>query len=121
MDLRARVMAAVDEGEPTLEVAARFGVHDSWVRKLKRRRKRTGSIAPHPHGGGPERKIDAATERRLRALVCANNDATLEELRAGLAKEGKSVSITSIWRALARLGLTLKKKHSTRPSATPVE
>ena len=121
MDLRARVMAAVDEGESTLEVAARFGVHDSWVRKLKRRRKRTGSIAARPHAGGPERTIDAAAERRLRALISASNDATLEELRAALAREGVSASITSVWRALTRLGLTLKKKHSTRRSATPAE
>ena len=109
MDLRERVVAALDEGESSLEVAARMGVHDSWVRKLRRRRERTGSIAPSPHGGGRERKVDSVAEQTLRAAVDKRNDATLEELRVELASNGKQVSITSVWRALERMGLTLKK------------
>jgi transposase len=112
MDLRERVVMALDEGESSLEVAARFGVHDSWVRKLKRRRERTGSIAPSPHGGGCERKVDLATEQQLRVAVDECNDATLEELRQRLAVCGRHVSLTSVWRALSRMGLTLKKNSA---------
>lgn len=109
MDLRERVMAALDEGESSLEVAARLGVHDSWVRKLRRRRERTGTIAPSPHGGGPERVLDGDGVQTLRDALEAHNDATLEELRQELAKRGRRVSLTSVWRALVRLGMTLKK------------
>src|SRR5712672_878709 len=112
MDLRERVMAALEEGESSLEVAARMGVHDSWVRKLRRRRDRTGTIAPAAHGGGRERKLDSGCEQVLRAALDARNDATLEELRQELAHSGKYVSITSVWRALARLGITLKKNSA---------
>ncbi len=65
-----------------------MGVHDSWVRKLRRRRERTGTIAPSPHGGGRERVLDGEGERRLREALEARNDATLEELRQELAKGG---------------------------------
>jgi len=112
MDLRERVVAALDEGESSLEVAARMGVHDSWVRKLRRRRDRTGTIAPAPHGGGRGRKLDPMCEQALRAALDARNDATLEELRQELARMGKHVSITSVWRGLARLGITLKKNSA---------
>lgn len=112
MDLRERVIAALDEGESSLEVAARLGVHDSWVRKLKRRRERTGSIAPSPHGGGRERKLAGAGEQMLRAALEERNDATLEELRRHLADKGMRVSLVSIWRALVRLGVTLKKNSA---------
>ena len=112
MDLRERVIAALDEGESSLEVGARLGVHDSWVRKLRRRRDRTGTIAPAPHGGGRERKLDLTCEQALRAALETRNDATLVELRLELAHSGKHVSITSVWRALARLGITLKKNSA---------
>jgi transposase len=112
MDLRERVMAALDEGESSLEVASRLGVHDSWVRKLKRRRERTGSISPSPHGGGRERKLAGAGEQLLLATLEEKNDATLEELRQQLAAGGTHVSLTSVWRALARLGITLKKNSA---------
>src|SRR4028118_751406 len=53
-DLRQRVVAAYDAREGTQEqVAARFAVSASWVRKLLRRRRAIGSIAPTPPGGGP--------------------------------------------------------------------
>src|SRR5271154_1220215 len=68
MDLRERVMAALDEGESSLEVASRLGVHDSWVRKLRRRRDRTGTIAPAPHGGG---RVALGGARRLGAKAAA--------------------------------------------------
>jgi transposase len=121
MDLRERVVAALDEGESSLEVAARFGVSDSWVRKLRLRRAATGSIAPKPHGGGKQRCIDAAGEELLREIVAERNDAILAELCEAFAARRKRVSVPSMSRALIRMGLTLKKRASTPPSATPSE
>src|SRR3954469_6975262 len=52
-DLRQRVIAAYDAREGTQDqVAVRFSVSVSWVRKLLRQRRHTGSIEPKPHGGG---------------------------------------------------------------------
>ena len=109
MDLRERIAAALDEGQSSLQVAKRFGVHDSWVRKLSRRRRRTGSIAPKPHAGGRDRILGTAVEQQLRATIEERNDITLEELRQWLGGRGIHVSLSSVWRAVGRLNLTLKK------------
>src|SRR4051812_46564484 len=81
MDLRERVIAACDEGIDTrAEVAERFSVSQSWVRRLLQRRRETGSIAPKPHGGGQPPAFEGEAAERLRAAVAADDDATLEEL-----------------------------------------
>ena len=88
IDLRQRVVAAYDAGEGTQEqLAARFAVSTSWVRKLLRQRRDTGSIEPRPHGGGHAPAFDAAADARLRQAVRDDSDATLEELgrAAGVA------------------------------------
>ena len=60
-DLRQRVVAAYDAREGTQEqVAARFSVSLSCVRKLLRQRRATGSIDPKPHGGGHAPAFDNA-------------------------------------------------------------
>jgi transposase len=44
-------------------------------------------------------------------------DMTLDELRAWILKElGISVSITTVWKTLRRLELTLRKSPLSRPS-----
>jgi transposase len=122
LDLRERVAAACDEGSRSqVEVAEEFGVSVSFVTKLLRRRRRDGGFVapPAPHSGGPPRKLDAAAERRLRALVGEQPDATLAELADRLAAAGHArVDPATVCRALARLRLVRKKRRSGRPSAT---
>ena len=115
-DLRQRVVAAYDAREGTQEqVAARFAVSTSWVRKILRQRRTTGSIEPRPHGGGRAPAFDGAAAAQLRAAVRADNDATLEELRR---VAGVACSAAAVCRTLARLGLTRKKSRGGRPSRT---
>ena len=116
MDLRERVVAACDEGADTrAEVAERFSVSESWIRRLLQRRRETGSIAPKPRGGGRPPAFDAAADGRLREAVAAAPDATLKELavQVGVAC-GPSVTD----RALRRLRITRKKSRSGPPSKT---
>lgn len=108
MDLRERVAAAVDEGDGSQRQIARlFRVSLSFVSRLLKRRQETGTLAPEPHGGGPRRVLDAADRWRLARLVQEHNDDTLDELRR---RGGFRCSLTTIWRALRRRGLTRKKK-----------
>jgi transposase len=108
MDLRERVAAAVDGGDGSRRQIARlFRVSVSFVTRLLKRRREEGTLAPAPHGGGPRRALDAADRWRLAGLVKDHNDDTLEELRR---RGGFRCSLTTIWRALRRLGLTRKKK-----------
>jgi len=116
IDHRERVVAACDAGDATREqVAARFAVSVVWIRKLLRRRRETGSIAPKPRGGGRAPAFDGAAAGRLREAVRADNDATLEELARA---SGVRCCPSAVHRALARLGITRKKSRGGRPSRT---
>jgi transposase len=112
-DLRTRVLADCDHGLATRAVAAKYTVSESWVRRLKQRRRETGETAPRPR---PPRPTTLAPHLgRLRELVAARPDATLAELRSLL---GVAVCVATLWAAVRRLGLTVKKKSSARPSRT---
>jgi transposase len=114
IDLRQRVVAAYDAAEGTQEqLAARFAVSYSWVRKILRQRRQTGSIEPKPHGGGHAKAFDAGAGGRLRQAVRDDSDATLEEL-AGAC--GVVCSPSAVHRTLDRLGITRKKSRGGRPS-----
>ncbi len=111
-DLRDRVLAAYDRGVPTRQISVMFEVSPAWARRLKQRRRETGETAPRPMGGATVVKIDMA---RLAELVRAQPDATLKELRDRL---GGVCGEPAVCMALKRLGLSFKKRRSTRRSRT---
>ena len=115
LDLRKRAVALLDEGATSPEVAEMLGVSDSWVRKMRLRRERLGHLKPG-FPPGRERKLTEDDEGELWLLVHEQPDATLEELAELLAKRLKvQVSISTLSRRLIELGLTRKKRLSTRP------
>lgn len=96
------------------KLAKRFGVSKSFVETLLKRLRETGDIVPKPHGGGPQPKLNAQQLKLVAALVDADNDATLDELRERLAKETSILmSRSSMGRIVQKLDLTRKKKHCT--------
>ena len=114
MDLRERVVAACDEGIDTrAEVAERFSVSESWIRRLLQRRRETGSIAPSRTAAGSAPAFDGAAAERLRQAVRADPDATLEGV--GRAAGGVACSTSAVDRALRRLGITRKKTRAAKP------
>ena len=116
MDLRERVVAACDEGTDTrAEIAERFSVSESWIRRLLQRRREAGSIAPKPRRGGRAPAFDDEAAGRLREAVRADDDATLEELAEAA---GVACYPSAVHRALRRLGITRKKSRGGRPSRT---
>jgi len=104
-DLRQRVLADSDAGMSTEEVAAKYRVSASWVRRLKQRRRETGSAEPKPQRHGPSPSWAAHTEA-IATAVRERPDDTLEEHRARL---GLGLSTSALWRAIKALGLTVKK------------
>jgi transposase len=104
-DLRERVLADSDTGMSSPEVATKYRVSSSWVRRLKQRRRETGSTAPVPRRHGPPKWAEHAG--RIAASVREAPDATLEEHRRRL---GLDLGISTPWRAIDALGLTAKKK-----------
>lgn len=117
LDLRERIVRAVEAGQSRRATAQQFAVSASCAIKLVQRWARTGSAAPAQIGARKPFAL-AAHEDRVRALLAAQPDATLDELRAQLAAHGITVGRSSIDRFLKALGLTRKKRRSMRPNRT---
>ena len=106
MDLRVRVLAALDAGATTGQAAERFSVSPAWVRRLAQRRRQTGEVAPRPRTPTRTPKL-APYHDRIRERLAAAPDRTLAELRADL---GVAVALSTLWVAVRSLGYTLKKR-----------
>jgi transposase len=119
-DLRQRVLDAALRGDATERaVAERFGVSRSFVQKIKRLWRTTGSVAPSTAPRGPRPTLSDDDRAALAAWVEATPDATAEELARRLdAERGVSVGRMAVNRALLALGLTLKKRRSAPTSGT---
>ena len=117
MDLRERMVHAVEAGASRRATAARFGVSPSCVIKLVQRWRRAGTLAPEPGRGGRRAKLADHAER-VEALLAAAPDSTLAELQAGLAADDIQVSPAAISRFLKACAVTRKKRPRTPPSAT---
>jgi transposase len=111
LDLRTRVLADWDAGMKAEEVAAKYSVSRAWVHRLVQRRRETGEIGPRQQKKFRARTLQADQEDRLRMLVTAQPDRTLAELRDALPT---AASLATIWRALGRLQLTVKKNRTRR-------
>jgi transposase len=110
-DFRDRLLRALDAGLARAEAARTFGVADRTIRRWQQQRRATGTVAPQPRHGR-HRLIDPETEPALRAQATSHHDATLAEHCARWAAEqGVRVSPATMSRALARLGLPLKKNR----------
>ena len=105
MDLRTRVLEDSDAGMRADAVAEKYRVSLAWVNRLKQRRRESGEIAPR-------RQIRWRTPiltpdlPRLETLIAEQPDRTLAELQQAL---GTAASLTTIWRAIDGLAITVKK------------
>ena len=114
MDLRERVARAWDVSGYAEEVAERFGVSRAWVHRLIQRRRETGSLAPRRQTKFRARVL-AGQEHRLAALLTAQPDLTLAELRDALPT---TAALSTLWVEIARLGVTVKKNGTRRRTAS---
>lgn len=117
-DLRSRVLAAADDGNPVGRVAVLLRVSVSYVSKVLSRRRSTGQTTALPQRCHVRPKL-ADLHTAIRAQVASQPDATIEELKAWLSKTHKvAVSTGLMWRTLAALDLNLKKSRSGPLSKT---
>lgn len=106
IDLRERILKDVDAGMTTRLVALKYDVSESWVRRLKQRRRELGEISPRSSRNRRQPKwLPLADE--IQKLVAAKSDITLRELREAL---GTEISVQTLSRALRTLQFTFKKK-----------
>ena len=108
LDLRERVIEAVEEGASRREAAERFDVSASSAVKWYQSWEKEGRRGPKPRGGS-QSPLEGYADRIL-ALVGEQPDGTLEELVAALRKRRLSGSRSALWRFLERHGISVKKK-----------
>ena len=118
MDLRSRLLAAVDGGMSCRAAAARFGVAPSTAIRWQAQRRTTGEVAPKPQGGDMRsRRVEQRADDIL-GIWEARKDISLVELRLALAEMGLAVSVAGLHRFFARRGMTRKKRLAMLSSRT---
>jgi transposase len=111
LDLRERVVAAVETGSLSChQAAAQFGIGIStainWVRRLRE----TGSVRPGQMGGHKPKSISGAHRAWLLARI-KGQDFTLRGLVAELAERGLKVDYRTVWSFVHDEKLSFKKKR----------
>jgi transposase len=115
MDLRTRVLRDSDAGLSSKDVATKYAVSRAWVDRVKQRRRETGEVAPRKQVKFRRRALTEDQEHRVVFLITARPDVTLMELREQLPT---SAALSTLWRTIARLGLTVKKNRTRRRTAS---
>ena len=117
VDLRERVVRSVEEGLSCRETAKRFHVSISFVIKLLQRWRQGETVEPLAFGGHKTSVLSAHADR-VRALVAAEPEMTIDDLCGQLAQEGVQASRSAVGRCLLALGLTRKKRRREPKSKT---
>jgi transposase len=109
-DLRERVFAAADDGEPVGRIATMLRVSVSYVCKVLSRRRLTGQTQARPQRCHVVPKLSGLLPA-IEAQVSRRPDATIAELCAWLLETHKVSASTGLMnKTLAALELTFKKK-----------
>lgn len=115
-DLRERVFAAADDGEPVGRIAVMLRVSVSYVSKVLSRRRLTGQTEARPQRCHVVPKLSGLYPAIL-SQVTSRPDATIAELRAWLLETHKVSASTGLMnKTLTALDLTFKKNPSMPPS-----
>ncbi len=111
LDFRQKIVSAYENGlETIVEVAERFEVSPSFIKKMLARQRSTGNVKPIGHRGGQKKRLSDKDRKWLLKTVLSEPDITLADLQFRLKKEKKiSVSVPTLWRELRGLNLRRKK------------
>jgi putative transposase len=115
MDLRERVVAAIEGGLSRRRAATRFGVSYSVAIGWMKRVRETGSVAPGRMGGHKPKKI-SGEHRQWLLDRCQAGDFTLHGLVGELGTRGLVVDYRSVWDFVHAEGLSFKKRRWSRAS-----
>jgi transposase len=108
-DLRESVVRAVRAGRSCAEVSEIFRISKRSVERYVVLWRSSGHVASHAKFGGHRKAVLTAHTERVKKLVEATPDITIEAIKKALAKDKIEVSKSSIDRFLKVLGLSYKK------------
>jgi transposase len=113
MDLRERVVSAIESGMSTRAAAARFSIGIATAGAWARLKRATGSVAP-PKQGKPKGSVLDAHADFILGLIKTVPDTTLDEMVERLREE-RAVTVvrTAVWKFLDRHEQTHKKRRLT--------
>ena len=116
VDLRVRVVQAIDEGMSKMTAHRTFHISHSTIDHWFALREQSGSLAPRPMRVTRTRQLQGAV---FEEFVRAHAHATLDEMaQAWQQQTGVSLTDMSFSRALRALGWTRKKRVGATKSAT---
>ena len=117
VDLRRRVVGAIEGGLSCRAAAQRFGVSAASAIRWRAMERREGDIRPKRQGGDRHsQRIDAHAELILSALA-AKSDITLAELRERLKERRVAVAIGTLCGSSSVARSRAKKSRRTPPSS----
>jgi transposase len=110
VDLRDRVVRAIEDGVSCRQAAVRFGVSASSAIRWRALSRRQGDVRPGPLGGDRRSARIEAHSALILELLANKDDVTLAEIKASLAERGISAGMGTLWRFFDRHKITLKKR-----------
>lgn len=113
--LRQKIVDAYADGNISQpQLAKRFRVALSFIEKLLKQYRETGTIAPKIRVRQTPTKLNVQQLSVFASIVETNNDATLEELRTLLQQQtGVLISRSTVELDVAKTQPYCKKKHSS--------
>src|SRR5215470_4824690 len=116
MDLRERVVEAIEAGATQDQAAERFGVGKATAGAWSRRKRFTGDVAPGKQGQPEGSKLDEHEDFILE-LVREKPDIALHEIAEKLeAERGVGAAVSTVWYFFDRRQITFKKRRRTPPN-----
>lgn len=111
VDMREKVLRAVDQGYARKEIVKLLGVSPATIKRYLKQRRETGHMTPKAIPGRPPKKM-GPLQAELVAQLQAHHDRDLEEqCRLWEQSHGVRVSTTTMSRAIKRVGWTRKKRQ----------
>ena len=96
IDLRQRVIAAIDGGLSCRQAAERFGVSAASAIRWRDRQQKAGDFAPKQQGGDRKSQRIEAHAQLILDTVAVKPDITLVELRGKLMEQGITAGVASL-------------------------
>ena len=117
IDLRRRVVDAIEQGLSCRQAAVRFGISASSAIRWCGRLKKQGDLAAKRQGGDRKSGRIEAEAAFLLGEVAKTPDITLVELQEKLKVRGVSAGIGTLWRFFDRRRITYKRRRRMRLSS----
>ena len=120
-DLRRKLLEAHSRGDGSLrELAELFGVSHPYALKISAQHKRSGEMERKAQRRyGRQSRVTVEIQQHLRRLLKGQNDLTLAQLQQHVWEtKHQHFSLQHLWRVLKKMGLRLKKSHSTPRNRT---